>query len=36
MSEVDVDRSVALLDQALTGVEVGEVGDEAIARHAGW
>jgi 4-aminobutyrate aminotransferase len=36
LSEADVDEGVAILDEAISDVEAGKVGDEAVARYAGW
>jgi 4-aminobutyrate aminotransferase len=36
MTEAEVDEGVAILDQALADVAAGRVGDEHIARFAGW
>lgn len=36
LSEAEVDEGVAILDQALSDVEMGRVSDEVIAPYAGW
>ena len=36
VTEADINEGVAILDQALSEVEAGEVNDEAIAAYAGW
>ena len=36
LSEAEVDEGVAILDQALSEVEMGRVSDEVIAPYSGW
>jgi 4-aminobutyrate aminotransferase len=36
LTEAEADEGVAILDQALSDVEAGQVSDEVIARYAGW
>jgi 4-aminobutyrate aminotransferase len=36
LTETQADAGVAILDRALSDVEAGRVGDEVIARYAGW
>jgi 4-aminobutyrate aminotransferase len=36
LTRTDVDEGVTILSQAIADVEAGKVGDEKIARYAGW
>jgi len=36
ITEAEVDEGTAILDQAISEVEEGKVGDEALGGYAGW
>jgi len=36
ITEAEVDEGIAILDQAITEVEEGRIGDEVLGGYAGW
>jgi 4-aminobutyrate aminotransferase len=36
MTEAEVDEGIAILDQAISEVEQGKIGDEVLGDYAGW
>jgi 4-aminobutyrate aminotransferase len=36
MTEAEVDEGIAILDQAISEVEQGKIGDEILGDYAGW